>query len=225
MAFSYPPRYGLRLLQPPSVEPVQLGEAMEHLNIGFDDRQHDAWINRNIKTAREWCEGWLGRALAPQTLELSFGGQSMPIVVPSTWNPAMLTPWTDDDAVIQLPMGPVASIAYVRYLDADGATQPFTDYTLDTWSDTPGAYLSFGSSWPATQASRNAIQIRYIAGYTLADDSPSAYPLPWSLHSAMLLVLGDLFKNRENSTDMKLENIPLGAQSLMVQYQLRLGFA
>jgi uncharacterized phiE125 gp8 family phage protein len=217
----------LRIVVPVTIEPITLEEAMEHLNIAFDDRHNDAVINRNIKAAREWCEGWLGRALAPQTLELSLGGFNGVTVVPSSWQPWLSTLLKLDDNLIRLPMGPVSSIVSVTYRDGDGIAQTLAPdtYTLDTWTDSVNVYLAFDASWPTVQAIRNAVQVQYVAGYTLPDDSPSPYPLPWSIRAAMLLALGDLFANRENSSAAKMENIPLGAQSLMEQYKLRLGMA
>ena len=222
-----PPRYGLRLIAPPTLEPVQLGEAMEHLNIQLDDRHMDGWLTRNIPAARQYCEGWLARTLAPQTLEVSYGGQALPTSVPAYWQPLMLNPWVGDS--IPLPMGPVQSVLGVNYIDADGSPQVMeeTDYVLDTWSDVAYLTLAHGSAWPEVQGSRNAIQIRYVAGYTFPEDSPSPYPLPWDLRAAMLLMLGHLFEHREATIAVTggLNEIPLGAKALMEPYRLRMGMA
>lgn len=230
MTFSYPPKFGFRVISPAAEEPISLGEAMEHLNLPLDVRYRDAWINRNITAARQYCEGYLGRCLAPQTLELSFGGQTMPTVIPAQWgDPALLSPFTDSENIINLPMGPVTSVSYVNYNDADGAAQTFAGYTLDQWSVPNSIYLTSGGAWPTTHGSRNAIQIRYRAGYTHPDDSPSDYPLPEALRSMILLVLGDLFANREDTAILlggsSLQSIPIGAQALGEPYKLRLGMA
>ncbi len=229
MTFSYPPRFGLRLISPAIEEPISLGEAMEHLNLPLDIRYRDAWINRNITAARQWCEGYLGRSLAPQTLELSFGGQSMPTSIPAQWDPALLSPFTDSESIINLPMGPVISVTYVKYLDADSGLQTFNGYELDQWSTPNSIYLASGQAWPSVLGGRNAIQIRYLAGYTHPDDSPSLYPLPEALRSMILLVLGDLFANREDTAVLlggsSMQSIPIGAQALGEPYKLRLGMA
>lgn len=230
-AYPDPPRYGLRIITPPTAEPVQLGEAMEHLNIEMDDRRMDDWINRNIPTARRYCEGYLGRCLAPQTLEISFGGQSVSTALPTYWQPVMLNPLTE--SAIELPYGPVVSITSVVYRDSAGDEQTVdaADYELDGWADVPVVSLASGASWPSVRAGRNAIQIRYVAGYTFPDDSPSPYPLPSEFRSAMLLMLAHLYKNREATAGIvgaTLEQIPLGIQSLMdlsPAGRLRLGMA
>ena len=225
-----PPRYGLRVITPPEFEPVQLGEAMEHLNIQLGDRHNDGWLRRNIPAARQYCEGWLGRTLAPQVLEVSYGAQSMPSSLPTYWQPLMLNPWTED--AVQRPYGPVSEIVSVVYVDEDGESQTMDpeDYVLDTWSDVAVLSLAHGATWPTVQGSRNAIQIRYLAGYTFPEDSPSPYPLPWDLRTAMLLMLGHLFENREatqtggGNTTLSHE-IPLGPKAWMEPYRLRMGMA
>ncbi len=226
LAYRDPPRFSLRQVVPPEFEPIELGEAMEHLNIELDDRHMDSWLNNNIRTAREYCEGYLGRALAPQTLEIAFGGHSQPTTVPTYWQPLALNPWPDSGNVIELPMGPVTSVTSISYRDSAGDLQEMDADDYDLADDTIA--LAFGGSWPTVQARRNAIQIRYVAGYTLPDDSPSPYPLPWRLRSAMLLMLGHLYKNRETTAAIvgaTLEEIPLGAKALMERDRLRLGMA
>ena len=41
----------------------------------------------------------------------------------------------------------------------------------------------------------------------------------------MLLVLGDLYENREHSSELKLNEIPLSAKALLNPYRLQVGFA
>lgn len=225
MVYRDPPRFSLRRISRPELEPIELEQAMEHLGIPLDDRHMDAWLNRNIPAARMYCEGYLGRALAPQTLEISFGGNSPSTSVPTYWQPLSLNPWVDEGNFIELPMGPVTSIESVSYYDSDDDLQTMSedDYVLD--GDT--LTLATGASWPTVYARRNAIQIRYVAGYTLPEDSPSDYPLPWDLRSAMLLVLGHFYENREAivvSQNTAIE-IPMGAKALMDPHRLRLGMA
>lgn len=226
MAYRDPPRYGLRVITPPEEEPIELEEAMVHLNIDLEDRHADAWLNSNIRAARRFCEGYTARALAPQTLEVVYGAQSSG-AVPTYWQPTMMSPLVDADGVIVLPMGPVTSVESFKYLDSAGDLQTLaTDqYVLDEWSRHACVYLASGGAWPTALAARNSIRIRYMAGYTFPDDSPSAYPLPDDLRTAMLLVLGHFFENRGNSAPVKIEEIPLGAKILMEPYSLRLGMA
>lgn len=209
----------------PTVEPVTLEEAMDHLNIDLDDRHNDNILRLiQIPTARQYCEGYRGQTLAPQTLEIGYGGYAPPTTVPEYWQPPMLNPWAADSHYIALPYGPVSEVVSVIYRDAAGDEQTMdpADYVLV--GDL--LLLATGASWPAVAASANAIAIRYIAGYTLPEDA-LPYPLPPLLRSAMLLMLGHLFDNRSAVEAGKLETIPLGAQALMDMCpgKLRLGMA
>ena len=217
------PRYTLGVVVAPTVEPVTLEKAMDHLNIDLDDRHMDNWLNDAIAEAREWCEGWLGRTLAPQTLELGYGGASQATTVPAYWQPPTLNPWAAASHYIALPYGPVSEIVSVIYHDAAGDEQTMdpADYQL------VGDLLLLASGvrrWPAVAPRPGAIAIRYIAGFTLPEDA-LPHPLPFSLKKMILLALGDLYDNRGNSAEKQLHEIPLGAKALGEQFRLRLGMA
>jgi uncharacterized phiE125 gp8 family phage protein len=60
------------LVTPPVAAPVSLAEAKAHLRVDFDDE--DALISGLIDAATQHLDGWsgvLGRALMPQTWEMS----------------------------------------------------------------------------------------------------------------------------------------------------------
>jgi uncharacterized phiE125 gp8 family phage protein len=61
----------LRIIAPPTSEPVSLSEAKLFLRI--DHTAEDTVISRAITTAREAAEQWLKLALLPQSLELAVG--------------------------------------------------------------------------------------------------------------------------------------------------------
>lgn len=220
----YLDRVGLKIITPPTSEQITLEQARLHLRIDAynspPEHADDQWILDNIPSAREWCEDFTGRALAPQTLELAIGR------FPGTLDGygTLLSP----GPTIQLPMSPVTGITSLTYLDSAGVTQTIaaSNYALDSYSQPPRLYGAYGTSWPSTQSIQNAVVVRYTAGYSIPGDSPQDFPLPASIRSAMLLVLGHLYENRENSADVKMEEIPLGAQSLLGgRNRVELGFA
>jgi hypothetical protein len=224
----------------PAQEQITLPEARLHLRMDDDGdspaaHPDDAWLSGvGIPAAREYCEGWLGRALAPQTLEL----------VQDSFSPAMVqhecvgrfSSWclrrssescggSSGLDEVWLPMPPIASVDSLRYYDADGTLQTMSSsgYYVDDYGGR--IVLVSGTSWPTTQTRPNAVRVRYQAGYNLPDDSPLTNPLPYALKAAMLLVLGSLYEQREDSAEKAQQPIPLGAQSLMMPYRLRLGMA
>ena len=112
--------------------------------------EDDTAIAAIIRAATEDIDGpggWLGRALGPQTLELTAAGFSE----------------IARCGVIRLPYPPLISVLSVKYLDARGIEQ-----TLDPASyrvNETSLMLSPGETWPATNAAVDAVRVRFRAGY------------------------------------------------------------
>lgn len=181
----------LKLISPPAVEPISLVEAKRHLVIDHDD--DDAMIAFLIQVARSHFDaisGWSGRSIMTQTWDLVFDGfpMSLPIPFCGSWRN---TPTFQSEA-IKVPHPPLQSVAFIKYLDASGAMQTMapTDYMIDN-ADPAKAWIIPTSSWPASQATANAVQIRFIAGYASASDVPA------HVRYSILMTLGSLYENRE----------------------------
>lgn len=216
--FTAPVRSGLRVVTAATGEQITLAEAKNHLKL--DDygspasHPDDTLIEGLITAAREWAENYTGRAIVPQTFEL----------VMSRFPTKQCTGIGDE---IPLPMAPIVAVSSVTYLDGAGASQTVatSDYTVDNWS-TPGyVYPINGVSWPNTEVNPGAVTVRYSAGFTLPTDSPNNLPCPKSVKSAMLLIIGHLYANREQTSDLDLKEIPLGVTSLLDTVRIRLGVA
>jgi uncharacterized phiE125 gp8 family phage protein len=178
----------IRLITPPAVEPVPLADAQEHLRalIGGPDA---ALIGAYLQAAREAVENHTGRALMPQTWELRLPGFP--------------------DGAIKLPIAPLLSLTSVRYTAPDGA-----DTLLDTAAyqiEAPsGPTAQPATLWPVASGlwpaalpyDRAAVRVRFQAGYANAGAVPAA------LRAAILLVLGELYENREASAAKAPEEIP-----------------
>ncbi len=93
----------------PTVEPVTLVEAKEHLRVTHED--DDALIDVYISAAREAVELHTGRALAAGTYRWVYEGEI--------------------GYINRLPLWPVATITAVTYEDYAGARVAFTGYILD----------------------------------------------------------------------------------------------
>lgn len=89
---------------------------------------------------------------------------------------------------IALKQGPCTSIESITYLDAAGTVQTLSAsaYTLDDYGMQHWAIAA--DAWPATGSFANAVKVRYVAGF-----------LPPAVQSALLLTVGDLFENREQT--------------------------
>lgn len=198
-------------------EPISLDEARLQCRVDAYDSpaEHpdDPLITGLITAAREWAEKFTGRTIAQKTLELAL--DQFPC------------------GAIDLPGSPVQSVTGFTYTDGDGAMQS-PGYQFDTYSEPPRLLPAVNASWPATYGQyatslaagqANAVKVRYVAGYTLPGDSPDQWPLPKSLKQAMLLCIGHWYENREDTSIVKLESIPMGAQALARQYRLEKAMA
>lgn len=218
-------RFGVREVVAVTEEPITLAEARDHLRVDTYESgsppetvsDDDTWITAQLPAARMYCEQYLGRALAPRTLEL--GAATFPSVAYST----------PPGAAFVLPMGPVQSIESVKYLDSDGVEQTVDPsvYEIDEFGDADMLLLAYGQTWPAPRATDGRVRVRYVAGHGAANDSPSLYPLPSLARSAILLMLGHLYENREAATAATVTEIPLGVRALLdlMPGRARLGFA
>lgn len=211
-----------RVVTPPVEEQISLQDVYDHLRLfptgSPPAHPEDRWISTfGIPAARQYCEGYLGRSLSLQTIELQlnrFSGSEV----------------TDDNGFIELPMAPVASISGVSYFDSDGLPQTIASGFAVTDADPPLLYLSAGGTWPVTQAVPGAVKVRYVAGYSIPGASPLVTPeLPAAIRIAMLLMIGHLYERREATAAAEggslLHEIPLGIAALLEPYRLRLSMA
>ena len=161
-----------KLITAPVTEPLTLAEAKAHLRI--TSSAEDALVTSLIIAARELCESETGRALLPQTWELTRDDFS-------------------DEMFLQHV--PVASIVSIKYTDVNGAEQTLagTEYVLDASSNVQArVVLAVDKSWPSVYGGINNVRIRYVAGYT------NAAAVPQSLKQWMLLQISHWFRNRES---------------------------
>lgn len=90
---------------------------------------------------------------------------------------------------MRLPFGPVIEIVSVKYLAGTGdeVTVLPTEYELRGWL----LGSAFGKRWPSVLSHPEAVRIQYRAGYV---------DLPPPIRAAILLMVGDLYLNRETAS-------------------------
>jgi len=162
----------LKVITPPSVEPISLTEAKKQLNVDFED--DDTFIGNLIKSAREYCEKLQNRAYVTQTLEIA------------------LDDFPCDE--IELPRPPLQSVTSVKYYDVDDTENTFSssNYYVDTYSEKGKISLNYNTYFPITTLRpKNGVIIRYIAGHGVAAD------VPMRIKQAILLLVAHWYENRE----------------------------
>lgn len=181
----------------PVGEPVSVGEALTHLRSSGEGEVD--WVKRTITAARVWVEGFTQRSLMTQTLE--WGMDAWPA------------------RTLALPRPPLQAVVSVSYVDADGVEQtlPAGAYMVDTRSSPGRLRLRPDLEWPAVQAeSLGGIVFRYRAGY-----GDKGEDVPADITSAMLMLIGHLYENRETSISGTIITlVPMGVEQLLWPYRV-----
>ena len=161
----------------PTVEPITLAEALHLLKEDSDLSLNDAYVSVLISVARQACEDRTERTMVSTPWRLTL--DAFPDAIP-------------------LHQPPIIAVQSVEYTDTNGVTQTLDpqDYTVDTVS-VPGYIVpAFGKAWPATRDQINAVRVNYTAGY-----GATAASVPKPLIQWMLLAIGDMYSNRNASSD------------------------
>ena len=152
---------------------ISTAEAKLHLRIDHSDE--DTLIDRIVEAATNQCEEYQGRAYVTQEFRLT---------VPR---------FPFYGRIIRLPRPPLQSVTSIEYLDVNGDVQTLdaSMYRVNT-DGLPGqVIIKDGESWPNTVYAPDAVRITYTAGYGEPADVPADY------RSAILLMVGHLYENRE----------------------------
>lgn len=179
-----------------TVEPLTLAQAKLHLRVTHD--ADNDLITALIKAARQVAENRLRVSFLTQTWTLEL----------DAW-PA--------GGVIELRNGPVQSVTTLKYYDVDGVQQTLTsgtDYQMDLTSRPARVAVEPGTTWPSVETGRqHPIEVIYTAGYgDASSDLDTAIP------RGLLLILADLYLNREDSAPTQLYQVPHAAWAVLSYY-------
>jgi uncharacterized phiE125 gp8 family phage protein len=163
----------------------------------------DALLLRYLNSAVDAAEDFTGLSLQLRTYEAAFDTYplgSLPIEIPKP------------------PL--VELISFVSSQDSDGAIDPGL-YLVDDFA--VPAQLRPYSPWPFLTPSPNTMRIRYRAGYSSEDSD--AQPLPKAIEQALLLTVAEWYKNRENTVEGAVQELPASAENLLRPKRVRKGMA
>jgi len=159
----------------------------------IDGTEEDAQLEAFLAAAHQYCEDFTGLALGSQTVE------------------ELLPAFPAD---FELSRFPVTSIVSVNYVGLDGvemAMSPFS-YSLDDYGQRARLWPAYNTSWPETLDVVNAVRVRYVAG-----------SLPATVRSAMLLMVGSLYENRQDQSTSQTHSLPHGVHALLALNRVNLG--
>ena len=224
-----------RLIVPPTVEPVTLALAKEHLRVDFTD--DDNVIGLYITAAREYVENWLNIAIYQQTWCLyldSFPWGDYRSTIPlDQRNPYDYSAYWSDLA-IRLPKPALMQVLSINYLDQFGNQQTLAGPAAPLGTNTniatnPAQYYVDNNSWPArivpvagstwpTSLSyqSSSIQVTYTAG---AYGTGTPNTCPSRIVQAILLMVSHFYEHRGAMTEIKLATMPLGVKALIAPFR------
>lgn len=211
----------LKLVTAATAQPVSTAEAKSHSRITASNE--DADILRMIKTATDYTERLLGRALVARTYDAFLNNF-----------PYQEVGFAGDYGKICLPYPPLISISFVKYYDTNGTLQTWSssEYVVDNNDDLKKGelYPAYNYWWPSTRLFPNAVNIRYIAGYADSGASPLdlADNVPEGIKHAIKMLVAHLFENREATMvsagmagSLSVLTVPKGYDSLVAQYKIQ----
>jgi uncharacterized phiE125 gp8 family phage protein len=179
-------------------EVLSLVDAKLHLRV--EDSENDAVITAMVAAATadiDGRDGWLGRALKPQTWDLKLDGFPC--------------------GHIRLPLPPLISVTSVEYIDIDGITQTFsaTKYHVSGAGGRNPARISLRAyeQWPLT-AYRwpEPVTVRFEAGYEI---------VPPDIVNAIKLQVSQYYENRDEFvTGTIMSKLPSTVESLLLKHQV-----
>ena len=190
-----------KVITAPTYEPISVADVAEYLRV--DSVVADQYLIASLITAaRQYLEQYLNRPIATQTLEEALTGWSNPLVL---------------DGALQ-------TVTSIKYLDVNGAEQTLASgqYLVDTYAEPAQITPAYNVTFPDLYAVPNNVKVRYVAGYT-SGGSPNTSPLPNPLRFAMMLVIGDLYANREASVTGTTYTVNPTVQNLLQFYRLNMG--
>lgn len=167
-------------------EPVSVIDLKNHVRCDADDE--DDLLEIYSKSARELAEAFCNRVIASQQFRLT------------------LDYFPD---VIRLPKTPVISIDSFTYIDANGDTQALssgTGYHFSNDEYDPVIVPPYSESWPNAQDGFEKVVITFTCGLSSVPDH---------VKSAILMLGGDLYANRETLAPITINEIPHTAMALL----------
>lgn len=212
---------GLVLLEPPAALPVSLAEALLHVRA--DNAQETALLTGLVATATSMAEAYCRRRFVTQRWRQTFDrfpSSAMPGVGRGFFQRGsfgrVTTARRRDEIALLLAHPPLVSVESVTYVDLDGAVQTMApaDYLVRS-AEEPGEIVhAYGKSWPVTRDVPDAVTVEFTCGYGDA----AAVPAP--IKSAVLLIVGTLYANRETVAPTDMREIPHSAEWLLGPFRV-----
>jgi uncharacterized phiE125 gp8 family phage protein len=179
---------------PPATTPVTTAEAKTHLRVDSDDE--DTLIGTLVQAATDHLDGYtglLGRCIVNQTWRQDFDAFAR---------------------TLRLPLF-AAGVDSAVHVNKSGANATITSTNYELQADELGSFIRFidGYSIPTDLAETRALRVTFTAGYG------DAAAVPAALKSAILMLVGHWYDNREAVTSGAVAELPVSVMALTAPYR------
>lgn len=161
-------------------EPLTVEEVRLHCRIDHSD--DDPLLTTYISAVREHVEEVTGRALTEKLVQCRFDSFA-------------------DVLGYELRPLPFRALSSFTYLDVDEVEQVVSTAIYRVITADRRAYITLRSNqvWPAYVSDEDyPVQVTFVAAPTASAGSPTTMVIPSGVRAAMLLMIGDLYENRES---------------------------
>lgn len=169
------------ILTEPTVEPITLQEAKDHLIVEHDE--DDLWIYNAVVSARKHFEARCDRVLVRQQWRL----------------------YMDRFEDFELQPYKVQEVEQIQYTDIDGATQTLDTsiYTVDIPRQM--VYTAYNQVYPAARDVRNAVWADVWAGeYKVNSPIDLTTDIPQDIKGVLYYLIEDFYKNRGSTSEVSM---------------------
>ena len=158
----------------PADYPIMLSEVKRQAKVTLDSEDDlivlamDAAVNE-----MDGANGYLGRCLITQTWELRLD---------------------DFRDTMKIPLPPLQSVSSVKYIDTNGTEQTLATTVYDVLTNPePGIVrLANSQTWPTVRREKDAVRIRFVAGY-----GASGLSVPELIRQRLLIRAATFYEHRD----------------------------
>ena len=168
---------------------------------------------------------WLRVDTSDEDTEIAYMGMACQNILEDLTNTTMMqqtmTAYFDgfppEGKPIELPRPPLISVTSIKYVDANGAQQTWSNalYEVSALGKLPARIMPIESEdYPSTGDTPtasvfNKVEIEYIAGYATRGEVPDGFVV------GHRMFVGHFYNNREVTTTDNVKDLPLGLQMIV----------
>lgn len=160
----------------PTGDAVSTADMKTYLRVDHTD--DDALIAVFVQTATEMAKQYTRRSLLTEVLELQLDGfpgddDDRIVAMGGGTHTAHVATVLGGVGEVDLPFGPIQSLDSITTYDRNNSSSVLTSAAYETDLEGWRVYLNDGYTWPTDLRERDAVRIRYTAGY-----GAGSIPLP-----------------------------------------------